>query len=79
MDRIAQLLRDNEVDSVTLDYPFEVASGEITEVCPDSIRYSNGESDDYEVLTEDEIDDLAYEVERQLESDEKIFLKSQGL
>ena len=77
--KIYRFLIDYGSRCIELDTPFKSSLGNVTSVGFDWVDIEGGENtEDYENLGNDELKDLAYEVEQQIEADEKIFQKSQG-
>ena len=77
--KIYRLLIDYGSQCIELDMPFMSSLGNITSIGFEGVDIGGGESTgDYENLGDDELKDLAYEVERQIEANEKVYKKSQS-
>lgn len=77
--KISRILLDNNVSSVSFDKHFPTPYGYITSVSMNYFDYMHGEMGDYGELDDDLFEDLLSELELQLETNRKIFDKSQGL
>ena len=75
-DKIKHLLREYRSDEIKLDTPMKSSSGNITRVTMDGVDVEGGEDTiEFSEINEDDIHNLAHEVEQQIIANEKTYEK----
>lgn len=77
-EKIRELFLNNDLDYVTFDMHFPTDKGYIISVSADSFEYASGETGSFDELDEDTLENLAYELELQIEADKEVFDKARG-
>jgi len=75
-EKIYRLLFDNDMKNVELDHPYESTFGNITRVGRSDFRTEDGETYDLSELEDYDLANLLYDMELQIEANEKTFLKA---
>lgn len=76
--KILRLITNAGISQLEFDSPVATPFGYITAIGTNGVEYRHGELLELEQLTEDDLDNLVYAVELQIDADEKAFNKSQG-
>lgn len=78
VSRIQKMLLDYGATKLDLDEYCLTGCGYIATVYTDMVEYAHGETEEFENLEDDTLEDLVCVVERQIEANKKAFEKSQS-